>query len=214
MNDFLQNTRASYDTIADAYAQHIYHELEGKPFDRAFLDRFADMVKPLGVAADMGCGPGQIARYLHERGVNVVGVDLSPQMIETARALNPGIKFFTGNMLALENVADKAWGGIAAFYSNIHIPRARIPDALREMKRALVPRGILALAFHRGAGALHEQEIWDKQIHLDYYLLERAEMEQYLQTAGFTIIETSERAPYAPDVEYQSDRVYILANKP
>lgn len=214
MNNFLDDTRASYDNIAQEYAEHIFEELEGKPLDRALLDRFAEMVKPLGIAVDMGCGPGQIARYLHARGVRVVGIDLSPQMIATARALNPDIEFQMGNMLALESIPDRAWGGIAAFYSIIHIPRDQIGAALRELKRVLVPRGILFLAFHRGDETVHPAELWGKSVNLDFHFWERDAMEQHVRNAGFEILDVVERAPYAPDVEHQSHRVYMFARKP
>lgn len=215
MTNFLDATRDSYDNIAREYAEHIYDELAQKPFDRAQLDRFAERVRPLGIAVDMGCGPGHIARYLRDRDVNVIGVDLSPQMLETARALNPDIEFQVGNMLALDHVADAAWGGIAAFYSIIHLPRDQIGIALREFYRVLVPRGIVLLAFHRGDdGTLHESEIWGKAIRLEYTLYSRATIERQLRDVGFEILESVERAPYAPEVEYQSHRVYILAQKP
>jgi hypothetical protein len=48
--------RKSYDQIADEYARRIYRELEGKPFDRKLLSRFAGEVSGLGEVCDMGCG--------------------------------------------------------------------------------------------------------------------------------------------------------------
>ena len=80
----------SYDCVADEYVRRIFDELRHKPLDRQLLDRFAARVRHAGVACDMGCGPGQVARYLHERGVEVCGVDLSPAMVERARQLTPG----------------------------------------------------------------------------------------------------------------------------
>src|SRR5437773_6198242 len=73
--------RASYDRVAAEYAERIAGELAGKPFDRALLDRFADQVRPLGPVCDVGCGPGHVTAYLHERGLDVFGVDLSPEMV-------------------------------------------------------------------------------------------------------------------------------------
>lgn len=213
VNDFLESTRRSYDNIAREYAEHIYGELAGKPFDRALLDRFGEMVKPLGVAVDMGCGPGQIACYLRERGVNVIGVDLSPEMVATARALNPDIEFQIGNMLALEHVPDATWGGIAAFYSIIHLPRTLIEDALSEFHRVLVPHGIVLLAFHRGDETHVERELWGKPIYLEFSFLTAAEVADALRRADFEILDLIERTPYAADVEYPSHRVYILARK-
>src|SRR5687767_2004876 len=90
--------QTSYDTVADEYVRRFFDELKDKPFDRQLLDRFADSVRDVGAACDMGCGPGQVARYLHERGVQVCGVDLSPGIVERARVLNPDIEFQQGDM--------------------------------------------------------------------------------------------------------------------
>ena len=136
--------QTSYDRVAGQYVERIFDELAHKPLDRALLDRFAADVKELGPACDLGCGPGQVARYLHSRGVNVTGIDLSPGMVEQARQLNPGIEFRQGNMLSL-NFDDESLGGIAAFYSIIHIPREEVTDVLRELKRVLRPGGRLSL---------------------------------------------------------------------
>ena len=70
------NVRDSYDCAADAYAQHLADELERKPLDRHLLDRFAEETRGRGLVADVGCGPGHVARYLHDRGVSIVGIDL------------------------------------------------------------------------------------------------------------------------------------------
>ena len=65
----------------------------------------------------------RVARYLHEHGVPVCGVDLSPAMVERARRLVPGVEFRQGDMMAL-NAPDGAWAGITAFYSVIsHSPQ-------------------------------------------------------------------------------------------
>ena len=53
---------ASYDSAANAYAEHLFLELEQKPLDRHILNRFAEAVDGLGLVADLGCGPGRIAK--------------------------------------------------------------------------------------------------------------------------------------------------------
>ena len=64
-------TQTSYDRIARAYADEIYAELAGKPFDRQVLDQFAERVRGRGPVCDLGCGPAQIARYLRDREIEV-----------------------------------------------------------------------------------------------------------------------------------------------
>jgi SAM-dependent methyltransferase len=209
----LSDCQSSYDRIAEEYTARIADELKDKPLDRMLLDEFAARVNGTGRVCDLGCGPGHVARYLHDRGVDIFGLDLSPGMLEQARKLNPNIEFRRGNLLALD-AEDGAWAAIVAFYSIVHIPRADILQALREMHRALQPGGLLFLAFHLGDGVLREEDCWGHQVSLDLVLLHRKEVEHYLTEAGFAIEDSLERDPYPPEVEYQSRRAYILAKKP
>lgn len=63
--------QTSYDRLAAPYAEHIAGELAGKPLDRQLLDCVADEVRGAGLACDLGCGPGHVGRYLHDRGVEI-----------------------------------------------------------------------------------------------------------------------------------------------
>ena len=71
------DVRKSYDSAAEAYAEHLATELAHKPLDRHLLNRFVEAMAGRGLVADVGCRPGHIARYLQEQGVEIVGIDLS-----------------------------------------------------------------------------------------------------------------------------------------
>jgi len=202
----------SYDSVAREYADEIYAELADKPFDRELLDRFARRVGR-GRACDLGCGPGQIARYLRDRGVDAFGLDLSAGMLGQARRLNPGIEFVQGSMLALA-LGSESLDGIAAFYSIIHIPRQQVVAALGEMRRVLKAGGCLLITFHLGTEDAHHEELFGRPVKLDVAYFMTQEMSGYLHEAGFRVEEALERDPYAPEVEYQSRRGYILASRP
>jgi SAM-dependent methyltransferase len=202
----------SYDSVAEEYARHFCDEMEKKPFDRKMLDWLAEKVNGSGMICDLGCGPGQIAGYLHSRGVDVCGVDLSPEMVKQARRLNPAITFQQGDMLALTEVPNDHYGGIAAFYSIIHIPRPSVVDALRELKRVLRPEGTLLLTFHIGQETVHRDEFLGKEVSLDFYFFETEDMKDSLKAAGFELEEVIERDPYT-EVEHPSRRAYIFAKK-
>jgi SAM-dependent methyltransferase len=212
MSENLEQTRKSYDLVAEEYVRRLYHELENMPLDCEVLERFARAVRDQGLVYEIGCGPGQVARYLHERGVAVVGLDLSPRMVELARQLNPGIAFQQGDMAKLQ-AQDASWAGIVAFYSIIHIPRSEVVAVLSEWRRVLQPGGLALLSFHRGQKAQHVDTLWDKQISLDFTFFEGAEMEGYLHKAGYVVQERRERGPY-PGIEVETQRCYVLARKP
>lgn len=207
-----EDVRASYDRVAGEYARRIAGELANKPLDRALLDAFADCVRGAGPVADLGCGPGHVARYLADRGADVVGLDLSPEMVAQARTLHPGIRFVVGDLAALE-AADGAWAGAVAYYSLIHLPRGAVAAALREIARALRPGASLLVAFHVGDETRHMDEWWGHPVNIDFVFFGTDEMTAWLREAGFTVGEVTEREPY-PNVEAQTRRAYVLATKP
>ena len=208
-----EELQTSYDRVAEDYAEHFHDEMGKKPFDRKMLDWLTEKVGGSGVICDMGCGPGQVARYLHEQGVKACGVDLSPAMVRQAQRQNPEIPFQRGDVLALDDVADNSYGGVAAFYSVVHIPRRQAAQALRELRRVLRPGGVLLLAFHIGQETKHLDEWWGKEVSVDFLFFGTEEMKGYLTAAGFGLEEVIERDPYPEAVEYQSRRAYIFARK-
>lgn len=211
-NSVVGQIRTDYDTLAEDYSRAFYHELDAKPFDRKMLDDFASRVLGLGEVLDLGSGPGQIARYLSDRGVKASGLDLSPRMVQEAQRLNPQVSFRTGNMLALD-LPDHSLAGITAFYAIVNLPKSLIEAAFREMHRVLKVNGFLLLAFHVGEDeVLHDVELLGHKISMDFSLLRTGEIVRQLRTLGFHIEKAIEREPY-PEVEYPSTRAYVLARK-
>ncbi len=199
---------ADYNRIAEEYARHVYAELAGKPFDRELLDRFATLVGG-GRVCDVGCGPGHVARYLHERGCDVFGIDLSPRMVELAAKLNPGIEFRVGDLRTLE-LADATLAGIVCFYSLIHLRGDQLAGALTELRRPLRAGGALLLAVHEGDETRRPGEMWGIPVTLEFNFFTYQQLTGALLEARFTIEQIPHRAPYL-GVEVATDRLYAIA---
>ncbi|HEX4786568.1 MAG TPA: methyltransferase domain-containing protein [Candidatus Sulfotelmatobacter sp.] len=209
----ISNVQSGYDLVADEYARRLYDELRNKELDCQLLDRLAESVRHSGLVCDLGCGPGQIARYLHECGVHVCGMDLSAGMVAHARRLNPGIEFSEGDMRTLP-VESNTWAGIAAFYAIVNLTPSDVLQALSEMLRVLLPGGRVLLSFHIGEDTSQVEYLWDSGAALEFYFFRVETVAGYFRKAGFEIEQIIEREPYAPEVEYQSRRAYIFARKP
>jgi ubiquinone/menaquinone biosynthesis C-methylase UbiE len=202
--------KASYDRVAEHYATEYFEELKRKPFDREVLDSFADSLRGQGKVCEIGCGPGQIARYLLDRGVNMRGIDLSDEMVKCARRLNPDISFEQGDMLAL-NFKDASFAGLVSFYAVIHLKRPDMTRALKEMRRVLQPGGKLLVSFHGGAGELHRDEWYGQPVSIDVTLMTSEEMAHFLAAARLAVEKIIEREPY--EFEYPTKRIYAFANR-
>jgi SAM-dependent methyltransferase len=203
-------TRDSYDRVAADYADRFLGELTYKPLDRSLLDLFAAEAAPIGPIADIGCGPGHVARYLCESGVAALGLDLSSRMVEIATRTHPGIVFQVADMRALP-VRDQTWGGIVAFYSIIHMSPAELPAVCREFHRTLRPGGMALLSFHLGDELRHVDELWGHPVSLDFQFYERSTVEHDLEAAGLEVDAYVERRPYEGEVE--TTRAYLITHR-
>lgn len=207
-----EHIRACYDTVAREYAERFADELAHKPLDRELLLRFAAEVRGHGKVYDLGCGPGQTTAFLHDCGVDVIGLDLSAESLAEATRRHPGVPFVPGDMLALPCAGD-ALAGIVAFYAIVHFSLADLQRALAEMFRVLHPGGLLLLTFHIGEETIHLEEFLGQRVAVDFVLFRSETVTAELGNAGFDPIEVIERDPY-PYVEYPSRRAYVFARKP
>lgn len=151
-DDWADRSRASYDAVADAYVDLVARGYPARdPQDRALLDLVGDLAAAVGggPVADLGCGPGQVAGHLHARGVDVLGIDLSPRMIAIARSTHPGVRFDVGDMTRLD-LPERSLSGALLWYSLIHVPDAAAPGVIARVARALRPGGPLLLGFQVG----------------------------------------------------------------
>ena len=140
----------------------------------------------------------------------MVGLDFSERMVDEARRLFPTVDFVVGDMLDLP-FPDHSLAGAIGFYSIIHFNDEQLRGAFEEMRRVLSAESVLALAFHVGDEVVHRDDWWEQAVNLDARFLPTEHVTSLLAAAGFGVVSAQEREPYAPDVEYQSRRAYVVA---
>jgi ubiquinone/menaquinone biosynthesis methyltransferase len=120
-------------------------------------------IKPGERVLDLACGTGDLAFAAAAHGARVIGLDLTPRMVQLAQARAPGAAtasagsvtaftiFTVGDMMSLP-VADASIDVITTGYGLRNVPV--LDDAIREMHRVLVPGGrLLSLDFNRPTSA-------------------------------------------------------------
>ena len=191
-DDPVGSVRAVYDASADRYVALVgteLHEATEGPVDRALLLAFVELVSARmgGRVADLGCGPGRVAAFLARHGLDVVGVDISPEMLGHARAAHPAITFQEGRLDALP-IVTASLAGAVCWYSIIHTPPAALDPVIAESARVLEPGGHLLLAFQQGAGdPVHRPDAHGTGLALTSYRHAVEHVAGRLQSAGFDV---------------------------
>lgn len=119
------------------------------------LNRF---VAPAGRRiVDVGCGSGELVRWLRNQGAEVVGVECGEEMLRLAREADPDHPetYLEGVGQDLP-LPDASVDAVTMSFSLHHVPREAMLDALREARRVLRPGGTLYVAEPLSQGAGHE----------------------------------------------------------
>jgi SAM-dependent methyltransferase len=205
--------RRSYDRVAERYAAEVGGELDRRPLERALLAALPQLVGfelARGVVADLGAGPGHVARHVRDLGLHVVALDLSPTMAGVALRRN-GVPAVAGSITALP-FADAAIGAALVMFAWIHLDDAAMAVAAAELARVLRPGGVAIVSFHVGDHVVHLDDWFDEPVDVDVRFLRPAAVNAVLADAGLVVEASLEREP-VPDVEAQTRRCYLVARR-
>ncbi|GAB1814379.1 class I SAM-dependent methyltransferase [Mycobacterium sp. MUNTM1] len=211
--NFLTTTRDGYDRTAASYAQRFHCHLDDKPLDLAVLKAFATLVMMTQNkrVVDVGCGTGATTQILCGHGVEACGIDLSTNMIDQARRLNPDLGFQVGSMTCLD-VPDACVGGVCAWYSIIHFPDPHLDDVFDEFSRILIPDGLLLLAFQVGDQPRTVHQAFDQQVELTFFRRQPDDIAGRLKRAGLHRYAELAREPDNDGFE-STRHAYLIARK-
>jgi SAM-dependent methyltransferase len=198
----------SFDAVADAYREMFAEELEGKPFDRELLDRVASDL-PAGPVIEVGAGPGQIGKYLADRGIPMIETDSSVGQLREARVLHARAPLVVSDLAALPT-RPNSLAGILAFYCLIYGPPGPLDAVFASWHAALMPRGLVVIAVHSGDGSRSAREWRGRTIDLTVVERDPVALRRQVEAAGFGITAHVVRDPYDGE---ETERCYIIAER-
>jgi SAM-dependent methyltransferase len=183
-----ERTVTHYDLAAESFWAGT-HDHDVSQNIAALLDHIEG--QPPFSLLDFGCGPGRDVLTFQRMGHRPIGLDGSARFVEMARELT-GCEVLHQDFLSLDLPGGR-FDGIFANASLFHVPRQELPRVLRELRAALVPRGVLFSSNPRG----DNQEGWSGGDRYGVYH-DLAAWQGFLLAAGFDELLHYYRPPGVP----------------
>jgi trans-aconitate methyltransferase len=172
-------------------------------FEKAWLDRFLDLVPRSPSVLDMGCGMGEpLAKYLIERGCSVTGVDGSPRMIALCKQRLPQHEWIVADMRGL--TLGRTFQGLLAWGSFFLLE----PDQQRRMFDVFAEHAAPGAALMFTSGDREDETIGSYCGEPLYHAsLAPSEYRALLERSGFEVV------AYVPNDPSCADHTIWLARR-
>lgn len=203
-----QAQAAVFDQIGDRYDEVFPHKDGQLHLVEELLTRLPTSARVL----DVGCGTGlPTAAQLVAAGCQVTGLDISPVMIDHARANVPDATFILRDATAIDADLGQLDAAVA-FFSLLMLPRPQITQTLARLRQIIAPGGWLAVA-------MVEADLDDTQLPFLAQSVRlsgwpREQLRQVILDAGFTV-EIEDARAYAPAVPEapEETQLFLLARR-
>ncbi|MGI9665902.1 MAG: class I SAM-dependent methyltransferase [Acidimicrobiia bacterium] len=140
--NYLDNLKAAYDADVDRRGA-----MDLASWRTDILDDFLDTFPERQTMLELGCGTGQMARYVADRGLTVTAIDLSPGNVEATRQRGIDAEVADFGNLPFES---GSFDGAYALMSLIHVPAERLSDVFTEIRRVLTKGASLLMVVWGG----------------------------------------------------------------
>ena len=171
-----------YNAIADIYAKH-YSKMN---YCKIYIDEFVASLSGKNVL-DVGCGAGQITDYLTQKGLNVIGLDFSQELLKIAKQNFPNSKFVLADICDYEQ--ETKVDGIITKDTLFHLSDEDLIHVLLKFKRLLKPNGNICIIMdtpkETGENIFVEELDHKHQVYYNYLSAEKLKI--LLEKTGFNV---------------------------
>lgn len=142
---------------------------------------------------DVGCGWAWYVDRFLDHGLNYIGVDIAPAMIDYARSQYPEEQFELMSYRKLQ-FPDESFDGLWCSCAFSCGPKHNLPIVLQELRRVLASGGVMTIVMPC-CGESYEETVTinndGQKLHASFYVLN--EFVELLTAAGFHIIDKTNR---------------------
>lgn len=174
-------------------------------------DKFISLLPAGGKVLDVGCGAGTKAKYLADKGLQVLGIDIAENLIAIAKTEVPDARFLVMDMKELGGLVE-SFDGVFAQASLLHIPKQEISAVIKSLLGKLKKNGYFYVAVKEIKPGQAEEEIvkendygYDYERFFSYYALD--EIKEYLTDLGMEVVYSSASLPF------KTNWIQVIAKK-
>ena len=201
--DVVQQTVETYNKIAPEYCRKT-RQPKFLKWEEDYIKRLLFFIpKPAPLILDVGCADGRHCLMIERNGGKAIGIDLSQNMLDEAKAYHPGGDFRLMDMRTLL-FADNSFDGIWSSGSIYHVLKSEVAGVIGEFRRVLKPGGMLAVNFKVGHGEGMEDKPKSYGVSPRYFAYySHQDMKDLFEDFGFMELEscTFPEAIYGNDVQ-------------
>lgn len=195
--DLYRETAATWDKLAQAY-ENIFMDLE--IYNDTYNVLCSCIQHPDGQVLDIGCGPGNISKYLLQKlpDVTITSIDMAPNMIALAQKNIPKGRFLVMNALDIDQLQQRFDAIICGFC----IPYLKPEDIellFTKCKSLLNSKGVLYLSYVEGPteDSGYQTGSTGDSIYFHYYPSEQ--IASALVASGLSVYKTYQIPYQTPD---------------
>lgn len=201
LNKMVINT---YDIIAEEYNKEFGNDMS----DKKYIDKFLKEVNN-GNILDVGCGVGNLTKYIKDKGFKVLGIDLSNNMLKIAKQRFPDIDF---QIMDITNIKlpKHSFDALFVAYSLFHIQPSKIEDTMKGFVEILKTNGKIMLILQEGQGETIIDEPFNptEKMYINYFT--KDSIVNLLEKFNFKILHLHTRNANS-SMELGNNKLFIIA---
>ncbi len=146
--DHYKETSETWNKLATRYEERFMDlDLYSETYDHICNS----ITKPNGKILEIGCGPGNITKYLLSKrpDFDIFGIDIAPNMIELAKKNNPSARFAVMDCRQIDQISEK-YDGIVAGFCLPYLSQADSRKFIADCYSLLNEGGLIYISFVEG----------------------------------------------------------------